>query len=80
MTRGCVTARREAVVSVRAVGGNAQEEDFEAVIDTGFNGHLFIPIELVHRLALRAAGVRRGVLGDGSAATFTAFSSPWQKS
>jgi len=45
MTRGCVTARREAVVSVRVVGGNAREEDFQAVIDTGFNGHLVIPIE-----------------------------------
>ena len=66
MITGQVTANREAVIELEIVSQNQQIESVEAVIDTGFNGYLTLPSDLVNRLNLQLAGNRRVTLGDGN--------------
>ena len=66
MITGQVTANREAVIGLEIVSSNQKTERVEAVIDTGFNGYLTLPSDLVNRLNLQLAGNRRATLGDGN--------------
>ncbi|MCE2435018.1 MAG: clan AA aspartic protease [Candidatus Latescibacteria bacterium] len=66
MITGQVTANREAVIELEIVSQNQKIERVEAVIDTGFNGYLTLPSDLVNRLNLQLAGNRRATLGDGN--------------
>ncbi len=66
MIVGKITANREAIIPLGIIGLNRQKEQVEAVIDTGFNGYLTLPSELVSRLKLQLAGNRRATLGDGN--------------
>ena len=49
---GVVNAAYEPVVSLAVQGPSGQSRDIEAVVDTGFNGFLTLPTELVAELAL----------------------------
>ncbi len=66
MITGQVTANREAVIELEIVSQNQKIERVEAAIDTGFNGYLTLPSDLVNRLNLQLAGNRRATLGDGN--------------
>ena len=66
MINGQVTANREAVIELEIVSSDQKIERVEAVIDTGFNGYLTLPSDLVNRLKLQLAGNRRATLGDGN--------------
>ena len=66
MINGQVTANREAVIELEIVSSDQKIERVEAVIDTGFNGYLTLPSDLVNRLNLQLAGNRRATLGDGN--------------
>jgi clan AA aspartic protease len=66
MITGKVTANREAVIELEIVGSNQRKEKVEAVIDTGFNGYLTLPSDLINSLKLQLAGNRRATLGDGN--------------
>ena len=66
MITGQVTANREAVIELEIGSSNKQIEKVEAVIDTGFNGYLTLPSDLINRLNLQLAGNRRATLGDGN--------------
>ena len=66
MITGQVTVNREAVIELEIVSSNKIKEEVEAVIDTGFNGYLTLPNDLVNRLNLQLAGNRRATLGDGN--------------
>ena len=66
MINGQVTASREAVIELEIVSSDQKIERVEAVIDTGFNGYLTLPSDLVNRLNLQPAGNRRATLGDGN--------------
>ena len=46
----------EAVVPVPVMGRNGQFQTFEFVLDTGFDGFLALPAELIQRLGLEPAG------------------------
>lgn len=66
MIVGSVTAQREAVVSVELDGRTLGLFKFEAVLDTGFDGHLSLPSETIQQYALRNLGTALAELADGS--------------
>ena len=66
MMIGRVTANREVVIELEVVGSNQTKGKVEAVMDTGFNGYLVLPSDLVNRFKLQLAGNRRATLGDGN--------------
>lgn len=67
MMVGTVTADDEAVLPVTVVGiSESREMRVEAVVDTGFTGHLSLRPEAVERLALPVVGSAESVLADGS--------------
>ncbi|MDE0011459.1 MAG: clan AA aspartic protease [Candidatus Poribacteria bacterium] len=66
MITGKITINREAIIELEVIGSNQKKEKVEAVIDTGFNGYLTLPNDLINYLKLQPAGSRRTVLGDGN--------------
>jgi len=70
MISGRVNVYREAVVRLPLRGPRGREQEIEAVIDTGFNGFLTLPPDLITRLSLPFRRSGRAVLGDGSEVTF----------
>ena len=66
MITGRVSANREAIIELEIVRSNRRNETIEAVIDTGFDGYLTLPRNMVKRLKLQPAGNRRATLGDGN--------------
>lgn len=66
MITGQVTVDREAVIQLEVYGSEQKREIVDFVIDTGFNGNLILPGDLVERLNLQLAGKRRATLGDGN--------------
>jgi clan AA aspartic protease len=73
MITGKVSQGREAIVEIEVSGPGGQWQPVEFVIDTGFTGQLLLPPQLVSNLQLLSLGVRRAVLGDGSAVVMTTY-------
>ena len=63
MIRGRVRAGREALVPVTIHGTRPTE--IEAVVDTGFTGHICLAARLRRRMTLRRAGEGEMELADG---------------
>jgi clan AA aspartic protease len=72
MMQGRVNQRCEAVVSV-AVRGSGKIKSVDAVIDTGFNGFLSLPIAIIMKLGLPWNYRDRATLGDGSETLFDVY-------
>lgn len=72
MMQGRVNQRCEAVISV-AVRGGGKIKSVDAVIDTGFNGFLSLPIVVIAELSLPWNYRDRATLGDGSATLFDIY-------
>jgi clan AA aspartic protease len=70
MISGRVNLHREAVVRLSLRSPQGREQEIEAVIDTGFNGDLTLPPDLIAELSLPFRRNGRAVLGDGSEVTF----------
>lgn len=73
MIHGRVTANREVIIELKVVSSTQQNEVLDAVIDTGLNGYLTLPANLVKRLKLRPAGDRRATLGDGTSVVLKVY-------
>ena len=73
MITGVVTAEREAIIRVILRGPTGQELEIEAVIDTGFDGWLFLSMELTSLLLLPWRGRGRALLADGSESIFDIY-------
>jgi clan AA aspartic protease len=73
MITGVVTPNREAVIRVLVRGTHGQEARVDAVVDTGFNGFLTLPVRRITELALSFAGTTQATLGDGSAVPLDVF-------
>ena len=58
-------ANREALIELE-VANRGQSIATTAAIDTGYNGYLTLPLELITALELSFAGYRSGTLADGS--------------
>jgi clan AA aspartic protease len=65
MITGVVNADREAIIRLKIKGTNGQEQEIDAVVDTGFNGFLTLPLSII--VALDCAYLCQGyvVLADG---------------
>lgn len=70
MIKGRVNAHREALVSLSLRGTQDEEHATEAVIDTGYNGFLTLPPDLIEHLGLPFLRSSRAILGDGSTIEF----------
>lgn len=73
MIIGTVTANGEAIIRVLVRGPHGQEIEVDAAIDTGFNGFLTLPAQLITALALLFAGTTRAALGDGTEVQMDVF-------
>ena len=70
MIEGLVNSAYEAVVTLTLRGPAGQTREIEAVIDTGYNGLLTLPPDLVAELELPFVSIGWATLGDGSEVAF----------
>lgn len=66
MISGVVTANGEAIIRLELLGPDGGRREIEAVMDTGFNGFLTLPNDVISALGLPLAGDRRATLADES--------------
>ena len=70
MIRGHVNAARQPVITLQLSGPNGQTAAVDALVDTGFDGLLALPPDLVARLELPFGMTRSYEIGDGSMVPF----------
>jgi clan AA aspartic protease len=70
---GTVTADYEATIEVLVHGSSGQAHLVQAVIDTGFNGHLTLPPSRISELGLAYHSMALAALADGTRATMRRF-------
>jgi clan AA aspartic protease len=73
MMFGRVNQQREAILNLVIIGDRSQKIAVDAVVDTGFNGDLILPIEMVLELELSPQGYQRATLGDGTISQFRVY-------
>ncbi len=73
MIHGTVNTAYEAVVGLTVQGPTGRSREVEAVIDTGYNGFLTLPSDLVRELGLAYRDRSRAILADGSEAFFDVY-------
>ena len=73
MIRGVVTADCEAVIRLVVRSPAGQEQEVEAVVDTGFDGWFSLPPALIAQLELEWRRRRRALLADGSECVFDIY-------
>lgn len=73
MIIGVVNTDREATIRLAVYDTAGQQQEFEAVIDTGFTGHLTLPSSTIATLGLAFTGRGQVILGDGSVELFDMF-------
>jgi clan AA aspartic protease len=74
MILGNVSLRCEAMLPLVIDNANGQQQIIDAVIDTGFNGFLTLPSDLIAKLDLSWNGSDTVTLGDGSETLFDIYS------
>jgi clan AA aspartic protease len=70
MIYGVVNLRREATLPLVVGNSSGQREVIDTVIDTGFDGFLSLPSEIIVRLGLPWTISNPATLGDGSEVLF----------
>jgi clan AA aspartic protease len=73
MITGVVNENREAIIRLVIAGPSGQQQDTEAIIDTGFTGFLTLPPARIAALNLSWLSRQPGVLADGSIDVFDVF-------
>jgi len=73
MISGVVTDDRQAVIHLTVRGPAGQEQEIEAIIDTGFDGSLSLPPSIVVQLGLPWRQRGRALLADGSESVFDIY-------
>ncbi len=73
MIEGVVNSAYEAVVTLPLRGPEGQSRKIDAVIDTGYNGFLTLPTDVVAELGLAFGGISRATLADGSVVAFDVY-------
>lgn len=73
MITGVVNDNREAIIRLVVTGPSGQQQDTEAIIDTGFTGFLTLPPARVAALGLSWLSRQSGILADGSVDIFDVY-------
>jgi clan AA aspartic protease len=73
MMFGRVNQQREAILKLVIIGDGNSKIAVDAVIDTGFNGDLILPIEIVSELGLVPQGYQKATLGNGTISQFRVY-------
>ena len=73
MITGAVNADYEAVIRLRIQGPAGEEDEVEAIIDTGFNGFLTLAPSQVTALGLTRLSRGRALLANGSEGLFDIY-------
>ena len=64
---------REVRVPLTVRGPGGQNQGVAAIIDTGFSGHLTLPLAIIKALGLDHLGQGRALVGDGSIQVFDLY-------
>jgi clan AA aspartic protease len=70
MITGIVTAYYQATIRVMVRAPTGQEQEIEAIVDTGFDGSLILPPSLMQSLGFPWRRRGRAMLADGSETLF----------
>jgi len=73
MISGVVTDDRQAVIRLTVRGPTGQEQEIEAIVDTGVDGCLSLPSSLIVLLSLPWRERGRALLADGSDSVFDIY-------
>jgi clan AA aspartic protease len=73
MMRGILTEQREALIRLTVVGPRSRKRSIEAAIDTGYDGYLTLPPELIEELGLKWRRRGKAELADGGETTFDVY-------
>jgi len=73
MIVGKVNVDFEAIISLTICGSDGKTYTQEAIVDTGFNGWLSLPPDLINQLNLKWKRRGRAILGDGSECVFNVY-------
>jgi clan AA aspartic protease len=73
MITGVVTPDREALIRLLVRGPSGEEQQIDAVVDTGFDGWLSLPPEVIAKLGLPWRRRGRAFLADGSESIFDMY-------
>ena len=73
MIRGIVNERLEPTVAVEVANGDGDSRTVEAVLDTGFSGHLTLSQDLIESLRLDYYAQIQMVLADGEDTTVYSY-------
>jgi clan AA aspartic protease len=73
MITGIVNARHEILIRVPIRNAAGQEQEVEAILDTGFNGSLTLPAALIANLGLPWRSRGNAVLANGNVEQFDIY-------
>jgi clan AA aspartic protease len=73
MITGIVNPEFEPIISLSVCGFDGKVYTQDAIVDTGFNGWLSLPPDLITQLNLRWKRRGRAILGDGSECIFNVY-------
>jgi clan AA aspartic protease len=73
MITGIINADFEPIISLSICGADGKIYTQDAIVDTGFNGWLSFPPDLIDRLNLRWKRRGRAILGGGSECIFNVY-------
>ena len=73
MISGVVNSDREATVQLVVVGPSGQQQEIQAIVDTGFTGFLTLPAGLIAAMTLPWLCRQPGILADGSVDFFEVY-------
>ena len=74
MIAGTVTSDLEPILHLELLGAAGQKLPCRAVIDTGYNGYLTLPKNVILSLGFTWLGFEKGTLADGKVELFEVYS------